>query len=123
MSRSRLPAIRSGLTRVIRLRHPRPDGTTALLRIYITTGTFEDGRLGEVFIKADRSGSTISGLLDALSITASVALQHGAPVETLVEKWSRMQFEPAGTTDVPEMRQASSIVDVVARWLAARYCR
>ena len=114
--RRRLPVERRGLTKRIHLRHPHGD-----LKIYISTGCFPDGSLGELFIKADRSGSTISGLLDALSITASVALQYGAPVATLVEKWSRMQFEPSGTTSDPAMRQVSSIVDAVARWLGRKY--
>lgn len=114
--RRRLPVERRGLTKRIHLRHAHGD-----LKIYITTSTFPDGSLAEVFLKADRSGSTISGLLDALSITASIALQYGAPVATLVEKWSRMQFTPAGTTTDPEMRQVSSIVDAVARWLGRKY--
>lgn len=116
MARERLPVTRQGRTKRIHLRHANGE-----LKIYVSTGTFPDGRLGEIFLKADRSGSTISGLLDALSITASIALQYGAPVETLVEKWSRMQFAPSGTTDDPAMRQVSSIVDAVARWLAVRY--
>lgn len=114
--RERLPEERPGLTRRIHLKHAHGD-----LKIYVQTGTYPDGRLAEIFLKADKSGSTISGLLDALSITASLALQHGVPVETLIEKWSRMQFEPAGTTSDPEMRQVSSIVDAVARWLRRRY--
>jgi len=114
--RRRLPVERRGLTKRIHLRHPHGE-----LKIYLSTGCFPDGSLGELFIKADRSGSTISGLLDALSITASIALQYGVPVATLIDKWSRLRFEPSGTTSDPEMRQVSSIVDAVARWLARKY--
>jgi ribonucleoside-diphosphate reductase alpha chain len=116
--RRRLPEERLGITKRIHLQHAHGD-----LKIYVQTGTFPDGSIGELFLKADRSGSTISGLLDALSITASVALQYGAPVETLIEKWARMQFEPSGTTGDPDMRQVSSIMDAVARWLRARYAK
>jgi ribonucleoside-diphosphate reductase alpha chain len=121
MARERLPAERKGLTKLIHLRHRVEDGD-AVLKIYLTTGEYPDGRLGELFLKADKAGSTISGLLDALSITASLAIQSGVPVETLVEKWGRMQFSPAGTTGDPELPRVSSIVDAVARWLRIRYC-
>jgi ribonucleoside-diphosphate reductase alpha chain len=121
MARERLPAERKGLTKEICLRY-RVEGGTAELDLYVTTGEYPDGRLGEIFLKSDRTGSTISGLLDALSITASLALQSGVPVETLVEKWARMQFEPSGTTGDPDLPRVSSIVDAVARWLRIRYC-
>jgi ribonucleoside-diphosphate reductase alpha chain len=116
--RRKLPDERRGRTVRIHLKHSHGD-----LKIYISTGEYPDGSVGEVFLKADKAGSTISGLLDALSITASVALQYGAPVETLIEKWGRMQFEPSGATGDPEMRQVSSIVDAVARWLHRRYAQ
>jgi ribonucleoside-diphosphate reductase alpha chain len=116
--RRRLPDERPGFTKRIHLRHREGD-----LKIYVSTGTFPDGTLGELFIKADKAGSTISGLLDSLSVTASLALQHGVPIETIVEKWGRMQFDPSGTTTDPDMRQVSSIVDAVARWLHSRYAK
>jgi ribonucleoside-diphosphate reductase alpha chain len=122
MSRERLPAERRGLTKRIHLRYMTERGPEDL-KIYVSTGTYPDGRLAEIFLKGDRTGSTISGLLDALSITASLALQSGVPVETLVEKWSRLQFSPAGTTTDPELPRVSSIVDAVARWLRLRYCQ
>lgn len=121
MPRRRLEPLRTGLTKVIKLIHTVPDGRTRVLKIYVNTGTFPDGSLGELFLKADKAGSTISGLLDALSITASVALQYGVPVETLIEKWGRMRFEPSGTTGDPAMPRVSSIVDAVARWLHSKY--
>lgn len=114
--RRRLPVERHGLTKRIHLRHSHGE-----LKIYIQTGCFPDGSLGEIFVKADRSGSTISGLLDALSITASVALQYGAPVATLVEKWTNLRFSPDGTTSDPQLPRVASIVDAVARWLARKY--
>ena len=122
MARERLPAERRGLTKRIHLRYATEHGPEDL-KLYISTGTYPDGRLAEIFLKGARIGSTISGLLDALSITASLALQSGVPVETLVEKWSRLQFQPSGTTTDPELPRVSSIVDAVARWLRLRYCQ
>ena len=121
MARERLPAERKGWTKLIHLRY-RIENGDAVLKIYLTTGEYPDGRLGEIFLKADKAGSTISGLLDALSITASLGLQSGVQVETLVEKWGRMSFEPSGTTGDPDLPRVSSIVDAVARWLRIRYC-
>ena len=122
MARERLPETRKGRTKRIHLRYSTECGL-ADLKLYISTGEYPDGRLGEIFLKGDRTGSTISGLLDALSITASLALQSGVPVETIVEKWTHMQFEPAGTTTDPALPRVSSIVDAVARWLRLRYCQ
>ncbi len=127
MAREKLEKTRPGLTKKIHLRYKvggdQEAPIVAELEIFIQTGEYPDGRLGEIFLKADKAGSTISGLLDALSITASLALQHGVPPKTIVEKWSRLQFEPAGTTTDPGLARVTSIVDAVARWLATRYCR
>ena len=116
--RRRLPEERPGITKRIHLRHAHGD-----LKIYIQSGEYPDGTLAEVFIKGDRSGSTISGLLDALSITASLALQYGVPVETLIEKWTNLRFAPEGTTSDPKLPRVASIVDAVARWLRDRYAK
>ncbi len=127
MAREKLEATRRGRTKKIHLtdkvaEDPGGQPQMAELEIFVQTGEYPDGRLGEIFLKADKAGSTISGLLDALSITTSLALQHGVPLETIVEKWARMQFAPAGTTSDPEMARVTSIVDAVARWLWIRYC-
>ena len=121
MARRKLPTDRPGFTKRIVLRYMTDTGQARELEICITTGCYEDGGVGEIFLKADRAGTTISGLLDALSITASIALQHGVPLGLLVEKWSRMQFHPAGRTTDPEIGLATSVVDAVARYLAKRY--
>ena len=120
MARERLPPERKGWTKRILLRY-RVEGGEAMLRIYVQTGEYPDGRLGEIFLKGDRTGSTISGLLDALSITASLALQSGVPVATIVEKWSNLHFAPEGTTSDPKIPRVASIVDAVARWLRTKY--
>lgn len=84
---------------------------------YVTAGCYEDGRLGEVFIKMSKQGSTVSGLTDTVAILMSLCLQYGVPLEKLVEKLSHTRFEPLGWTTNPEIREASSVVDYIARWL------
>ena len=88
---------------------------------YLTAGTYDDGRLGEVFLKFGKQGSTLAGVMDAFSIAISVALQYGVPLETFVEKFSNMRFEPAGMTDDPDIRMGQSLVDYVFRRLALDY--
>ena len=88
---------------------------------YLTAGTYDDGRLGEVFLKFGKQGSTLAGVMDAFSIVTSVALQYGVPLETFVEKFTNMRFEPAGMTDDPDVRMAQSLMDYVFRRLALDY--
>ncbi len=88
---------------------------------YVTVGEYDDGRPGEVFMKVSKQGSTLAGVMDAFSIAISVGLQHGVPLATLVRKYTNMRFEPAGMTDDPELRIASSLVDYIFRRLAVDY--
>jgi ribonucleoside-diphosphate reductase alpha chain len=88
---------------------------------YVTVGEYEDGRPGEVFVKVSKQGSTLAGIMDAFSISISLGLQHGVPLATYVRKYSNMKFEPAGITDDPELRIASSLVDYIFRRLALDY--
>jgi ribonucleotide reductase alpha subunit len=88
---------------------------------YVTVGEYDDGRPGEVFIKVSKQGSTLAGVMDAFSIAISVSLQHGVPLATYVKKYTNMRFEPAGMTDDPELRIASSLVDYIFRRLAVDY--
>jgi ribonucleoside-diphosphate reductase alpha chain len=88
---------------------------------YMTTGQYPDGRLGEVFLKMSKQGSTMAGMMDAFSVVTSIALQYGVPLETLVAKFTNQRFEPAGLTDDPDVRMAQSILDYVFRRLALDY--
>ncbi|WP_017594346.1 vitamin B12-dependent ribonucleotide reductase [Nocardiopsis potens] len=85
---------------------------------YITAGSYPDDGLGEVFMKLGKQGSTLAGVMDAFSIAISIALQYGVPLETYVEKFTNMRFEPAGMTDDPDIRMAQSVVDYIFRRLA-----
>lgn len=88
---------------------------------YITAGMFEDGRLGEVFIKMAKQGSTVSGWADTTATLMSLCLQYGVPVEKLVEKFSHTRFEPSGWTKNEEIREATSVVDYIVRWLGMNF--
>jgi ribonucleoside-diphosphate reductase alpha chain len=84
---------------------------------YLTVGVFEDGQPGEIFITMAKEGSTIGGLMDSIGTLTSISLQYGVPLAALVKKFSYVRFEPSGFTKHPELRQASSIIDYVFRWL------
>jgi len=88
---------------------------------YLTAGAYDDGRLGEVFLKLGKQGSTLAGVMDAFSIAISIALQYGVPLETFVQKLTNLKFEPAGMTDDPDLRMAQSIIDYVFKRLALDY--
>ncbi len=88
---------------------------------YMTSSEYEDGRLGELFLKLGKQGSTLAGVMDAFSIAISIALQYGVPLETYVQKFTNLKFEPAGMTDDPDLRMAQSIIDYVFKRLALDY--
>jgi len=88
---------------------------------YVTVGEYDDGRPGEVFMKVSKQGSTLAGIMDAFSISVSLGLQHGVPLATYVKKYTNMRFEPAGMTDDPDLRIASSLADYIFRRLAVDY--
>jgi ribonucleoside-diphosphate reductase alpha chain len=88
---------------------------------YLTAGSYPDDGLGEIFLKFGKQGSTLAGVMDAFSIAVSIALQYGVPLETFVEKFTNLRFEPAGLTDDPDVRMAQSLIDYVFRRLALDY--
>ena len=88
---------------------------------YMTAGSYEDGSLGEVFLKLGKQGSTLAGVMDAFSIAISIALQYGVPLEAFVAKFTNMRFEPAGLTDDADIRMAQSVMDYIFRRLALDY--
>ncbi|MGZ4521575.1 MAG: TSCPD domain-containing protein, partial [Mycobacteriaceae bacterium] len=85
---------------------------------YLTTGSYPDGGLGEIFINMSKQGSTLSGVMDAFSLAISIALQYGVPLETYVSKLVNNRFEPSGMTDDPDVRIATSVVDYLFRRIA-----
>jgi len=108
-----------------RLPKSRPSRTTSFsvggAEGYLTSGSYPDDGLGEVFLKLGKQGSTLAGVMDAFAIAVSVGLQYGVPLETFVQKFTNLKFEPAGLTDDPDIRMAQSIMDYVFRRLALDY--
>ncbi len=88
---------------------------------YMISGSYPDDGLGELFLKLGKQGSTLAGVMDAFSIAVSIALQYGVPLETYVQKFTNLKFEPAGLTDDPDIRMAQSIMDYIFRRLALDY--
>jgi len=85
---------------------------------YMTVSNYPDDGVGEVFLKLGKQGSTLAGVMDAFSIAISVGLQYGIPLESYVAKFTNMRFEPAGLTEDPDVRIASSVMDYIFRRLA-----
>lgn len=88
---------------------------------YLTTGEYENGELGEVFLKMSKQGSTLAGVMDAFAIAVSIGLQYGVPLETFIEKFTNSRFEPSGMTNDKDVRMASSVMDYVFRRIALDY--
>jgi len=108
-----------------RLPKSRPSTTTSFsvggAEGYMTSGAYADGALGEVFLKLGKQGSTLAGVMDAFSIAVSIGLQYGVPLQTFVEKFTNLRFEPSGMTDDPDIRMAQSMMDYIFRRLALDY--
>jgi ribonucleoside-diphosphate reductase alpha chain len=85
---------------------------------YMTASTYPDDGVGEVFLKLGKQGSTLAGVMDAFSMAISVGLQYGIPLESYVAKFTNMRFDPAGMTDDPDIRIATSMMDYIFRRLA-----
>ena len=88
---------------------------------YLTIGLFPDGTPGEIFIKISKEGSTISGFCQAFCRAFSLSLQYGLTIEAAIVRFKGMRFEPNGPTSNPEIPEANSIVDYVARYLELHY--
>jgi ribonucleoside-diphosphate reductase alpha chain len=89
---------------------------------YITAGMYEDGSVGEIFLTdIGKEGSTLRGMMNSFATAISISLQYGVPLETLVQKFCYMRFEPEGITNNPEIPFAKSMPDYIMRWLASRF--
>ena len=110
--REKLPRSRMGRTFEFRV---------ADCKGFATIGEYDDGRPGEVFLTVSKQGSTLAGIMDAFAKSISYGLQYGVPLRAFVEAFTNMRFEPAGMTDDPEIRFASSVMDYLFRKLAMEY--
>jgi len=110
--RQKLPRSRRGRTFEFRV---------ADCKGFATIGEYADGQPGEIFLTVSKQGSTLSGIMDAFAKSISYGLQYGVPLRAFVEAFTNMRFEPAGMTDDPDIRFASSIMDYLFRRLALEY--
>lgn len=90
---------------------------------YLTIGLHEDGTPGEIFIKMSKEGSTLSGLIQGFCRAFSIALQYGLPLQDAVDRFRGMRFEPMGATNNPDIPEAMSILDYVARFLELKFIK
>lgn len=88
---------------------------------FATVGEYDNGQPGEIFLTVSKQGSTMAGVMDAFAKSVSYGLQYGVPLRAFVEAFTNMRFEPAGMTDDPDIRFASSIMDYLFRRLAIEY--
>lgn len=113
MPREPLPATRPGFTHNFCV-YDEKGGET---EVYVRTGHYADGRLGEVFLSVGKEGSTMRGLLDIIGRELSMLLQDGNNVARLVDKFGGYTFFPDGRTDNPEIPTCTSIIDYTVNWL------
>ena len=113
--RKRLPDVRQSITHKAIIHGDPP------VKFFITVGLYDDGAPGEIFITMNDANSDIRGWAICWSIAISLCLQSEVPLEKIVEKFGFQRFEPAGFTDCPEVRNASSIPDYVVRWLESHF--
>lgn len=116
-ARYRMPIDRIALTKDLTIHAPEGDTTFT-----VTTGYFDDGQLGEVFVRQEKQGGWSGALLDAVATVVSIGLQHGIPWETFAAKLAFQRFQPSGLTDDEEssLRIVSSPLDYLARWISTR---
>jgi hypothetical protein len=113
--RQRLPNRRDGYTQKARVGGQK---------IYLRTGDYADGRLGEIFIDMHKEGATFRSLMNNFAIAVSLGLQHGVPLEEFVDAFTATRFEPAGPVEGNEkIKRATSILDYIFRELAVSYLR
>jgi ribonucleoside-diphosphate reductase alpha chain len=112
VERRTLPAKRRGFTQKAKI-----NGQTLFLR----TGEYSDGTVGEIFIDMAKEGATMRSLSNCFAIAVSIGLQYGVPLEEFVEKFVFTRFEPSGMVDHPNIKSATSIVDFIFRSLAYEY--
>jgi ribonucleoside-diphosphate reductase alpha chain len=112
VERRSLPAKRRGFTQKAKI-----NGQAIFLR----TGEYSDGTLGEIFIDMAKEGATMRSMLNCFAIAISIGLQYGVPLEEFVDKFAFTRFEPAGFVEHPNIKSTTSIVDFIFRVLGYEY--
>jgi ribonucleoside-diphosphate reductase alpha chain len=112
VERKQLPAKRKGFTQKAKI-----DGQT----LFVRTGEYGDGTLGEIFIDMYKEGAAFRSLLNCFSVAISIGLQYGVPLDEFVDKFAFTRFEPSGKVDHPNIKYATSIIDYIFRLLGYEY--
>jgi hypothetical protein len=112
-ARAALPARRAGYTQ---------RATVGAHKLFLRTGEYEDGRLGEISVSLHKEGPAFRGLMDSFAVAVSLGLQHGVPLDAFVDAFTMTRFGPAGTVEGDEaVTRATSLLDYMFRNLAANY--
>lgn len=126
LMREKLDSVRPSIVRRFHLHYFETDDDTGIqvkkeLKFYIRPGMYADGRIGEIFIDGDKQGGLIKGAMDAMATVMSIALQHGVPLQSLTAKLRGATFGPSGLTGDAEFRRCSSVFDLIAQYLDAKF--
>ena len=116
MHRQPLPPERPSITKKFSLAYQHKNGEMDLMKFYFTVSMYDDGTPGEVFIKADKTGTLAAGALDAVAVMMSIGLQYGVPLRVLTDKIKGTRFGPAGSTKDPSIGLVTSPLDLLAKW-------
>jgi ribonucleoside-diphosphate reductase alpha chain len=112
-NRARLPRQRRGFTQ---------EANVGGHIVIFTTGEYENGDLGEIFIDMHKEGAAFRSMMNCFAILVSLCLQHGVPLSLLIKRFSGVRFEPAGVVNGhPEISEAASVVDYIFRALGSAY--
>ena len=111
-TKKELPVRRHGIT---------VEATVGGHKLFVRTGEYEDGTLGEIFIDMHKEGAAFRSLLNCFAIAVSLGLQYGVPLKKYVDKFTFTRFEPNGFTDHPNIKSATSIIDFIFRLLGMEY--
>lgn len=120
-SRHRLPDTRQGFNHKFSIYGLGPDGLPGKFNYYVTVGCYEDGSVGEIFVRGAKEGSSVASVLDAWCTALSIGLQSGIPLEVYTSKFKYWSFEPAGQTENPAIPFCKSPVDYLSHWLEKRF--
>jgi len=129
LERKHLPDERAGVTWTliigdesgVRLGRRSLHAGAEFIKAVVTTGEYEDGRLGELFVNPDQEGSFVRGVLDGFAVLLSISLQYGIPLEKIVEKFQHVRFEPSGMTNDHSVPFGTSFFDFLFKKLALQY--
>jgi ribonucleoside-diphosphate reductase alpha chain len=112
VERRSLPAKRRGFTQKAKI-----NGQA----VFVRTGEYADGTLGEIFIDMAKEGATMRSMMNCFAISISIGLQYGVPLEEFVDKFAFTKFDPSGFVEHPNIKTTSSIVDFIFRVLGYEY--